>query len=278
MLRKFAVPILIVGALLLVGSAALVVAGTMPPGAESPARAVLPQQSDPEPIEIVDPPTPALVLKVGEATPISIEGSVDMGSGADTKPGPKNSAGSQVKGGENAVVRSESQVRSDSPGPVAKSATSDGETGGAGTVHTWHDGDREMRAVLQNDATNPDAESGVKGAVGSTIKNAVEQSKNKGGGSSVLPEFRSESGGGMMKLPGGVILLLDESLDDAAVDDFFTRNDISKKNVTEIGYLDNAFLVETDAGFPSLNLANELAGQEGVVSSSPNWQRERVAK
>ncbi len=156
-------------------------------------------------------------------------------------------------------------------------ATED-ESGGAGTVYTWQDGDREMRVVLQNDAVDPDAESSSKGEVGNTVKNAVVESKVKGGGSSVLPEFRSESGGGMMKLPGGVILLLDESWDDNQVNDFFTSNDISSKDVTEIEFLDNAYLVETDAGFPSLNLANNLAGKTGVVSSSPNWERERVAK
>ena len=36
----------------------------------------------------------------------------------------------------------------------------------------------------------------------------------------------------------------------------------------------NAFFVETEPGFPSLNLANELAEQEGVLISSPNWRTE----
>ena len=36
----------------------------------------------------------------------------------------------------------------------------------------------------------------------------------------------------------------------------------------------NAYFIETEPGFPSLNLANELAGQDGVVLSSPNWQTE----
>ena len=39
-------------------------------------------------------------------------------------------------------------------------------------------------------------------------------------------------------------------------------------------FLENGFLVQTEPGFPSLELANELAAQEGVVISSPNWWRE----
>ena len=40
----------------------------------------------------------------------------------------------------------------------------------------------------------------------------------------------------------------------------------------------NGFLVETEPGFPSLELANALAAQAGVWVSSPNWWSDRVAK
>ena len=282
MLRRFAVPVLIVGVLLIVGSAALVVAGTRPQEAEPPAAQVLPQQSDPEvevsPVLVEKQPTATPLVKLGESAPVEVGGFAGNELETGSKSAPKDSGGAQVKGGGTTGGQSPFQVRGDSSQSVARSVTTDGESGGAGTVYTWQDGDREMRVVLQNDAVDPDAESSSKGEVGNTVKSAVVESKVKGGGSSVLPEFRSESGGGMMKLPGGVILLLDESWDDNQVNDFFTSNDISSKDVTEIEFLDNAYLVETDAGFPSLNLANDLAGKTGVVSSSPNWERERVAK
>ena len=284
MLRRFAVPILIVGALLLVGSAALVVAGSLPPRAGPAAGAVSPQQSDPEatptptptatPTQVVKPPTPTPVLKLEEAAPVEIEGSAGVELETEPKSAPKDSGRVQVKGGGQSGV----QVRGASAHTVSKNTIPDGESGGEGTVYTWQDGDREMRVVLQNDAVDPDADASTKGDAGATVKSETSGSKGKRGGSSVLPEFRSESGGGMMKLPGGVILLLDEGWDETQVNDFFTSNDISSKDVTEIEFLDNAYLVETDAGFPSLNLANDLAGKTGVVSSSPNWERERVAK
>ena len=282
MLRRFAVPILIVGALLLVGSVALVVAGSLPPRAESPAGAVSPQQSDPEatptptptPTQVVKPPTPTPVLNLGEAAPVEIGRPAGVELETGPKSAPKDSGGVQVKGGSQSGV----EVREASSESVSRSTIPDGESGGEGTVYTWQVGDREMRVVLQNDATDPDADTGTSRDSTSTVKSADGGSKGKGGGEAVLPEFRSESGGGVMKLPGGVILLLDESWDNSAVEDFFSSNKISSKDVTEIEFLDNAYLLETDAGFASLNLANKLAGQNGVVSSSPNWQRERVAK
>ena len=81
-----------------------------------------------------------------------------------------------------------------------------------------------------------------------------------------------------MMLPGGVLLALDPEWDDAGVESFFSRNNISKDRTSELGFLENGFLVETEPGFPSLELANALAGQEGVVASSPNWWTDVEAK
>ena len=44
--------------------------------------------------------------------------------------------------------------------------------------------------------------------------------------------------------------------------------------MSPLGFLDNAFFVETEPGFPSLDLANDLAEQDGVVISTPNWGME----
>ena len=81
-----------------------------------------------------------------------------------------------------------------------------------------------------------------------------------------------------MTLPGGVMLALDSEWDQAAVDKFFAVNDIPAEHVTPLEWLDNGFFVETEPGFPSLELANTLAVQEGVVVSSPNWWRDVEAK
>ena len=93
-------------------------------------------------------------------------------------------------------------------------------------------------------------------------------------GSDAFPVFRSESGGGLMTLPGGVLLVLDADWDEATVESFFARNNISRDRTSELSFLPNGFQIQTEPGFPSLELANALAAQDGVVLSSPNWWRE----
>ena len=81
-----------------------------------------------------------------------------------------------------------------------------------------------------------------------------------------------------MTLPGGVLVALDPEWDQAEVEDFFTQNGISLDSTTELEFIDNGFLIDTGPGFESLDLANELAAQDGVLISSPNWWREAQAK
>ena len=38
--------------------------------------------------------------------------------------------------------------------------------------------------------------------------------------------------------------------------------------------IQNGFLIETEPGFPSLELANALVDQDGLLISSPNWWTE----
>ena len=173
------------------------------------------------------------------------------------------------------------------PGPVAElsslstSGTEDSSGKGdtSGSVYTWQDGDRTQRVVLQNDLvaqsksdnTSQDvivADMGVYSIVEAEFKQD----------SGAQPVFKSESGGGLMTLPGGVMLSLDPDWDQATVDKFLEGNGIDPSQVSELDFLDNTFFVETDPGFPSLELANSLADEEGVIVSSPNWQQQFEAK
>ena len=158
-------------------------------------------------------------------------------------------------------------------------ARSEGKGPGQGVVYTWEDGDRILRVVLQNDlvvqetaANTPEDVVVAKGAKDNIIqKRSTHRQDDR-------PVFRSESGGGLMTLPGGVLLALDPEWDQTMVESFFSRNDISTDLTSELDFLVNGFLVETEPGFPSLDLANALAAQDGVVISSPNWWREVEAK
>ncbi len=175
-------------------------------------------------------------------------------------------------------------VESRSPAPSRPVSRAEREAAAAeaksqqGEVYTWQDGDRTLGAVLQDDLVVLDTAS-IKSDDVVVVKGGdtsiVEQ---RGGSGGSEPVFRSESGGELMTLPGGILLALDAQWDQAQVDDFFDRNGISADRISELGFIPNGFVVETEPGFPSLELANALADQDGVTVSSPNWWREVQAK
>jgi hypothetical protein len=161
-------------------------------------------------------------------------------------------------------------------GGPSEGTSSELEGASPGTVYTYQDGDRTLRVVLEP----------PRQAVKETIADAASEdgvskkgeldslTRKQSGPDDGQPVFRSESGGGLMTLPGGIILALDPEWDQAAVEKFFSQNGISLDRTSELDFLVNGFFVETEPGFPSLELANALAGQEGVIISSPNWARE----
>ena len=165
------------------------------------------------------------------------------------------------------VERSTGATRSEPP------AQSQGKT------YSWEDGDRTLNVVLQeelvvqktSEVTTEDVVV-VKGVSDSIVQKQAGHDTDAG------PVFRSESGGELMTLSGGVLLALDPDWDESQVDDFFTQNNISNDRVSELDFIENGFVIETGSGFPSLNLANELAEEDGVLISSPNWSRQVETK
>ena len=158
-----------------------------------------------------------------------------------------------------------------------------GSSGATGPVqgdpYTWQDGDRTMTVMLQTDLVVEKDSGGlprdiVSADEGGTnvVRSADGQSK-----SGTLPVFRSESGA-LMTLPGGVLLVLSSEWSQADTNAFFSDNGIKMDRVSELDYVTNGFFVETEPGFPSLDLANALAAQDGVETSSPNWGREVTPK
>ena len=165
------------------------------------------------------------------------------------------------------LVRSTGATRSEPP------AQSQGKT------YSWEDGDRTLNVVLQEDLVVEKSSEivtedvvVVKGVADSIVQKQARHDTDAG------PVFKSESGGELMTLPGGVLLALDPDWDESQVDDFFTQNNISNDRVSELDFIENGFVIETGSGFPSLNLANELAREGGVLISSPNWSRQVETK
>ena len=83
-----------------------------------------------------------------------------------------------------------------------------------------------------------------------------------------LPVFRSESGS-LMTLPGGVLLVLSAEWSQSETNAFFSNNGIKMDRVSELNYIANGFFIETEPGFPSLDLANDLSALVGVEVSQP---------
>ena len=149
-----------------------------------------------------------------------------------------------------------------------------------GRPYTWVDGDRSQTVYLQSDLVVESDSSGLPrdiveasaAGTGNVARGADAQLK-----SDTLPVFRSESGE-LLTLPGGVLLVLDPEWSESQVNSFFSDNSITKDLVSELSYATNGFYIETEPGFPSLELANKLAALDGVELSSPNWGRDATTK
>lgn len=176
------------------------------------------------------------------------------------------------------VIDAESQTETDAESETETSVPVEAAAASAES-YTWHDGDRALEVRLQPDVVLLDGDVVSRddwAEVGGNAENAAAQSEDSAAGTGeVLPLYRSDEGG-LMALPGGVVLVLDPDWDDAAVASFLGRNGIAADRTTALDYVTNGFFVETEPGLASLDLANSLVAQSGVELSSPNWWLETV--
>ena len=148
-----------------------------------------------------------------------------------------------------------------------------------GRNYTWEDGDRTLTVYLQPDLSVEQGSDGLPRDVVAADDGEGRVVRGVGGQpqDDTLPVFRSEYGE-LMTLPGGVLLILDSEWSEEETDAFFSTNGIKMDRVSELSYAANGFFIDTEPGFPSLELANTLAVLDGVEVSSPNWAREEVPK
>ena len=193
-----------------------------------------------------------------------------LGSCSDIPPSPSPTSGGTASAGsapDEAAVGRPAATAVEPPAPAVT-----GEV-----LYTWRDGEATRRVWLQNGLlVQPSSEDGPDDVV---LRNwggeSVVARSAKHAGQRTEPVFRSE-GGILMTLPGGVILVLEEGWDAARVSRFFQEQGIGSGRAEPMDFVPNAFLVETEPGFPSLTLADSLAGVEGVVIAIPNWRSEVV--
>jgi len=105
----------------------------------------------------------------------------------------------------------------------------------------------------------------------------VSKTLNDSNQNGYSPVFKTVKGSTLLALPGNIIVELEPSISQKQAEVFFGSKGLRIFKKLELGDR-NFYEVETPAGAASLNLANSLVGQPGVISSTPNWWREVTAK
>jgi len=253
---------------------------TTSPTAVATATAA-PQTPEPQPTPT---PTPAATpSRTATPTPSPTASPTEVAATAEPASAERTPKPERPPDAQRGPVTGQPESRSGKPEktPAATAgATKDSEESGAvgasvGQEYTWHDGDRVERITLESGLVlQPSSQNTASDVVARDDgHSSIVQRQDRHATSDTEPVFRS-SGGQLMTLPGGVLLVLDDSWDQARVDRFFSENGISTSAVERQDWAINAFFVQTKPGMPSLNLANQLAALEGVEISSPNWQTE----
>ena len=216
-------------------------------------------------------PTPATATTTAPATATDTAPAPE----ADASGTPASSAGTErpaAPSGARAPSGGARQAPAD-PAGNATTVSKPAPTGAdAGVPYTWRDGDRTRRARLQPHLVLQRSSANAKDDVvlhDDGRESIVERRARHAEGGP--PVFRNE-GGSLVTLPGGVLLVLDPGWDETRINRFFSVNAIKPDRVTAQAFADNAFLVATEPGWASLELANALAEQDGVLIASPNWR------
>ena len=140
-----------------------------------------------------------------------------------------------------------------------------------GAEYTWQDGGYARRVRLQVDLvaqpTSQNRDDDVVAVDQGELSIVRKQERHEQDESE--PVFRTESGH-LVTFPGGVILMLDGEWDTARVRRFFSDQGIAMSRAEAQTFGPNAFLVSTESGFAALELANDLAVEEGVVYAVPD--------
>ena len=231
----------------------------------------------PTPTAAATPPATATPTPSPPPSPTEVATTPEPAA-AERTPKPERSADT-LRGPETGQPESRSGKPEKTPAATAgatKDSKESGATGAsAGQEYTWQDGDRVERITLESGlVVQPSSQNTANDIVARNDgESSIVQRQARHATSDTQPVFRS-SGGQLMTLPGGVLLVLDDAWDQARVNRFFSENGISTSAVERQDWAINGFFIQTKPGMPSLNLANQLAVLEGVEISSPNWQTE----
>ncbi len=100
----------------------------------------------------------------------------------------------------------------------------------------------------------------------------------KSTGKQLSPVLHSNASisGAKKALPGNVIVQMKPSWTAEQINTWFEKQNITA--IRPLTFAPNAFLIQSNAGLESLNLANRLYETGDVVLASPNWWQERTTR
>ena len=148
--------------------------------------------------------------------------------------------------------------------------------------YTYMDGDTERYIVLRQDLVMERYNPKQQGSMDKLPPDAIifddgqrfrvvkKQSWHQEGDDDLFPVFSSASGV-IMALPGDVLLVFDSGQSKQEIDAFFINKGIDLTRVSTMEYAEDIFIIKTEPGWPSLDLANALAESKQVIISTPNW-------
>ena len=195
-------------------------------------------------------------------------------------------------------------------GPSASAQTPDGPSGGAEptgqkdgfTSYVWHDGDREHRIWMDS---NLIAEVAPRGTQHPSLGQATVRADVRTGAQSVrywqldsnatadqtLKKLATDhvpgrfspvwhdspsADGPIRILPGNIIVILDQDWNEEAVTRWLERHQL--RMVSRLPFGPNMLLIESDAGLPALQLANQLYSSGEVKAAFPDWLSQKTLK
>lgn len=147
------------------------------------------------------------------------------------------------------------------------SAPADNPKADASAPYYWYDGSKKRVIHLQTGMVADFDQKSVLQQAGTQKALSDNQS----------PVFAGQPGSGPVRaLPGGVIVRFDRALTEQQVNARLAPYNAAVSR--PIGSSGRTWLIGTDAGMPSLELANTLFESGLVESAAPNWWQERKRK
>lgn len=137
-------------------------------------------------------------------------------------------------------------------------------------IYYWYDGNKKREIVIATDKVAVFADK-------AQIMDTAVATKSNVAGTNTSEVFVDAKSGRMSRaLPGGVLVRFKNVTSQAQADTLLRP--FGTRTVRAIGGSGKSWLVQSEPGMASLELANEIYESGQVQSASPNWFKQRATK